>query len=145
VQWDEAKVRHILASQDLAYDPDSISARLPRAKAWLEKYNQEEAITLLDTVNTEYAGAMSAEQTEQIKRLHDFLVGNPGATIQEIETEVYAIPKKPDLDMKELAKLQRLFFKDVYNLLIHKDIGPRLSTFLWAVDRQKVLALLAIK
>jgi len=39
---------------------------------------------------------------------------------------------------------QRAFFKDVYNLLIGKDAGPRLSTFLWAANRETVLRLLDI-
>ena len=42
-----------------------------------------------------------------------------------------------------LKKAQRAFFKDVYNLLIGKDTGPRLGTFLWAVDRKRVASLLA--
>lgn len=146
VQWDEEKLRLILENQGAAYDSDSISARLPRAKAWLEKYNQEEAIALLNTPNTEYFAAIPAERIENIKRLHDFLANNQDASLQAIETEVYAIPQKPELDdMKELAKVQRGFFKDVYNLLIGNDIGPRLSTFLWASDRQKVLELLSTK
>ena len=143
VQWNEEKLREILDNQGVSYDSDSISARLPRARAWLEKYNQEEAISLIRSVNTTYLSTMSPEQIENIKRLHDFLVNNESASLQTIETEVYAIPKKPGVDdMKELARSQRAFFKDVYNLLIGNDIGPRLSTFLWASDRQKVVALL---
>ncbi len=144
VQWDNEKLRSILDNQGLAYDPVSVDARLPRAKAWLEKYNEEEAISVRDKVNEGYLASMSAEQIAHIKRLHDFLESHESASIQEIEAEVYAIPKKPDLDMKELARIQRSFFKDVYNLLVGNDVGPRLSTFLWAADRQKVLELLRV-
>ncbi len=143
VQWDEEKVKYLLSSQGLVYDMDSVSTRLPRAKAWLEKYNPEEIITLSDVINADYLAGMSAEQVEHIKQLRDFLVNNKDASLQTIEIKVYAIPKKPGVDdMKELAKLQRAFFKDVYNLLIANDIGPRLSTFLWASNRRKVLELL---
>ena len=64
--------------------------------------------------------------------------------IKEIEALVYSIPKNESLSQKENVPLQRAFFKDVYNLLIGKDTGPRLSTFLWAVDRKTVLRLLDI-
>jgi lysyl-tRNA synthetase class I len=55
---------------------------------------------------------------------------------------VYAIPKDESLSQKENAPLQRAFFKHVYMLLIGKDTGPRLSTFLSALPRETVLALL---
>ncbi len=144
VQWNEQKLRSILDSQGTSYDTASLTARLPRAKAWLEKYNAEEAIAFLESINAAYVADMSDERRTHIQQLREYLVAEESASIQDIEAKVYAIPKNPDLDIKELAKVQRAFFKDVYNLLIGSDIGPRLSTFLWAADRQKVLSLLDI-
>lgn len=144
VQWNEAKLMAILDSQGISYDAASVRARLPRAKAWLEKYNKEEAITLRDAQNTEYLAEMSPERRVHITELRTFLIDESTSSIEDIEAKVYAIPKQPDLDMKEMAKLQRAFFKDVYNLLISNDVGPRLSTFLWAADRSKILELLDI-
>ncbi len=145
VQWNETKLKEILDSQQTPYDPALISARLPRAKVWLERYNKDEAVTLLDNFNQEYASSMVEEQINQIGKLRDYLIENSQASIQDIETQVYAIPKQPDLDMQSLAKLQRAFFKDVYSLLVGNSVGPRLSTFLWAADRQKILELLDIE
>ncbi len=65
-------------------------------------------------------------------------------TVAELEVLAYAIPKDAALDQKANAARQRAFFKDVYNLLIGSDTGPRLSTFLWAVDRATVNSLLNI-
>ena len=87
---------------------------------------------------------MTDMRKERIKRLYNELVKSKDATIQELEVLVYDIPKSPDLSEDELKKEQRAFFKDVYNLLINKDTGPRLGTFLWAVDREQVLKLLNI-
>ena len=65
--------------------------------------------------------------------------------IKELEEFIYAIPKDPKLTQKENVPNQRAFFKDVYMLLIGKETGPRLSTFLWALPRDKVIMLLNFK
>lgn len=144
VQWDEEKLRSILDNQGMAYSKASVSERLPRVRAWLEQYNPEETIRLLETPNQAYHTEMSADQLQKVSHLHNYLQTNPAASVADIEAEVYAIPKVDGLELKELAPLQRAFFKDIYNLLIAKDAGPRLSTFLWAADRSTVLSLLDV-
>lgn len=139
VQWDEEKLKTILKDQDLIYDPESITSRIPRAKAWLERYNKSEAIKILDKPNIEYMRSMSKEQIDQVTKLYDVLTKSKDMSISELETIVYAIPKKPGDTSKQHVTTQRAFFKDVYNLLIGEDTGPRLSTFLWAANRDKVL------
>ncbi len=150
VQWDLEKMMDLLKSVDLSYDKNGVEIRLVRAKNWLTKYNPDEMIVIRDDVNKEYLAAMSDDAKKYVAELHDYLTGEI-ASIEELEQKVYAIPKdaRPDdsvgqdsLDQKENAKRQRAFFKDVYNLLISKDTGPRLSTFIWALPRQKVIELL---
>jgi lysyl-tRNA synthetase class 1 len=115
---------------------------LPKARAWLTSYNPEEIIELRDTINADYAATMDDKRRGQIRKLRVFLE-SPVNSISDLEHMVYAIPKDPALDDKATKVAQRGFFKDVYNLLISRDAGPRLSTFLWAVDRATVVKLLA--
>ena len=143
VQWQADKLTEIIKALGHDYAEESIARRLPLAKNWLMKYNQDEVIKLNDGVNTEYAKTLSDIRKEQIKTLRDELQ-NKDLNILELEKIVYRIPKLPELNEDELKKEQRAFFKDVYNLLIGKDTGPRLGTFLWAVDREKVIKLLNI-
>ena len=142
VQWQEDKLSHVLEALGHTYNPESISRRLILAKNWLVKYNPEEKIELNDSVNTAYASAMDDQRKAQIKRLREELEKNKESDIKTLDALVYEIPKSPDLSEEELKKAQRAFFKDVYNLLINKDTGPRLGTFLWAVDKNAVLKLL---
>jgi lysyl-tRNA synthetase, class I len=144
VQWDTEKINEIIKALDLSYSKESIEERFPKAKAWLETYNPEELITLSENVNSEYVSQMNDAQKGYISDLKEYLEANENAEIKQIEEKVYAIPKDESLDQKENAPLQRAFFKDVYNLLIASNKGPRLSTFLWAVDRKKVIELLNI-
>jgi lysyl-tRNA synthetase class 1 len=145
VQWQEDKLRKILDALKLSYAEESILSRLPLAKNWLMKYNPDEMIVLNKTPNIAFVDMLDDGQKELIQRLHDALKEMGDVDISELEALVYAIPKSPEFTEAELKKAQRAFFKNVYNLLISKDAGPRLGTFLWAVDREKVLSLLNIK
>ena len=144
MQWQNDKLETVLEALGLKYSVESITRRLLLARNWLTKYNPEEVIVLNKNINKEYSSLMTDTRKERIKRLYNELVKSKEATIQELEVLVYDIPKSPDLSEDELRKEQRAFFKDVYNLLINKDTGPRLGTFLWAVDREQVLKLLNI-
>jgi len=145
IQWDKKKLLEILKELELKYDEESIDVRLPRAKNWLETYNKDELIKLNDKINKDFLKQMSNEDKVNIKKLFEGLKSKDKKTIKDIETFVYDIPKDKNLSDKENAPNQRSFFKVVYNLLIGKNKGPRLSTFLWAVDRDKVLKLLDIE
>lgn len=143
VQWQPKKVMELLKGVNMDYDEKSVEIRLQKAKNWLEKYNEQEIIKLRNEVNGEYLSTMSDEAKQYIRTLHEKLTQKI-ATIQDLELLVYGIPKDPALSDKENSPRQRAFFKDVYNLLIGADTGPRLGTFLWAVDHEKVLKLLSI-
>jgi len=142
-QWDEEKTNQLVSDLEVNYDKHSIKLRLIKAKNWLEKYNPEEVIKLLDTANISYASTMVEESREQIKKLREELT-QKYSSIKELEQLVYSIPKDINKSDKENAPIQKEFFRHVYNLLIGKNAGPRLPTFLWAVDRKRVLKLLNI-
>jgi len=142
VQWDREKVESLAIGQGNNYTPESIDRRLPRAKVWLEKYNPDELIALLDKPNTEYFAGLDEAARGYVVQLAEYLESENPDSILELEKKAYSIPKDVNLSQEENSPRQRAFFKDVYNLLIGADTGPRLSTFLWAVDRKKVVSLL---
>ena len=144
VQWQEDKLFQVISELGLDFNKESISQRLPLAKNWLVKYNPDELIILNKEVNTEYLNSLNEEQKALVKKLHAELTTKPDASISDLEFLAYQIPKDPNLSEAELKIAQRAFFKDIYNLLISKDTGPRLGTFLWAADRASVLKLLDI-
>ncbi len=141
MQWDENKLIQFLKSVDLNYDESSISIRMQKARAWLETYNPSEMIVLRSDINKDYVATMSPESIANVQKFVAKLKEGV-TTTEELEKVMYDIPKDTVLTDKENAPRQRAFFKDIYNLLISVDTGPRLSTFLWALDRKKVLELL---
>jgi len=62
--------------------------------------------------------------------------------LEKLTSFVYSIPKKPELTENEKKIEQRNFFKNVYQMLIDADTGPRLPTFLLALGKEKVKKLL---
>lgn len=142
-QWQPEKLRELAEQSGIPCSAASIAVRLPKARAWLTSYNPEEIIELRGTPNADYAAALDDKRRAQIVKLRAFLEGAV-TSIAALDENLYGIPKDPALDEKATKVAQRGFFKDVYNLLIGKDAGPRLSTFLWAIDRATVLRLLAV-
>lgn len=144
VQWDADKLEEVLRASGHAYGRASIEARLPRAREWLDEYNPQDKFELLSVPNSEYASTLSEESRAHVEALRVALEEKKDASVEELEHLVYNIPKKEGLTEPETKKAQRAFFAHVYNLLIGKDTGPRLSTFLWALNRERVLVLLAV-
>mgnify|MGYP001567788536 CR=1 FL=1 len=142
VQWDVDRVAYMLESLDMHYDRASIESRLKKAKDYLEKYHPEEVVALLSEPYMSYVSNMSHDRVGLIAKLRDVLESGEN-DIAKLEVLMYDIPKREGMSEEEKKKAQRDFFKDVYQRLIGKDTGPRLSTFLWAADRARVLKLLA--
>lgn len=142
-QWNEEKVGKLVSDLSLNYDSSSIRLRLSKARNWLVEYNPDEVVQLLNEINTAYAETLPEISKQQIKKLKDELTKTYDSVV-ELEKLVYSIPKDESKTDQENAPAQKEFFRHVYNLLIGRDAGPRLSTFLWAVDRQLVLKLLSL-
>ncbi len=123
---------------------DQFKDRLERAKYWLEQCSPENVNRLRPYRNWEVYEALSEEEKKEIALLHDY-IKKGGYSLDELNQELYAIPKQVmgDLeDAKELMKIQGQFFKNVYRLLIDKEKGPRLYLFLYAIEPDKYVNLL---
>ena len=126
------------------YKYEDFADRLQRAKYWLEQCSPESVNRLRTYRNWELYNSFTDEEKKEIELLCDFLKTD-GYTLDDLNSELYAIPKKifgEDMDPKELKNVQGQFFKNVYKLIIDKERGPRLYLFLFAVDKDSYLGLL---
>ena len=126
------------------YKYEQFADRLERAKFWLEQCAPEQVNRLRKTRNFEVWNELNDKEKETIAALHSYMA-NGNYTLDELNTELYAIPKAiyPDLtDQKELKAIQGKFFKTVYKLLIDKEQGPRLYLFLYAIEKDRFIHLL---
>ena len=126
------------------YKEADFADRLDRAKFWLEQCAPDQVNKLRATRNFEVYNALNDDEKKTIELLHAY-IAKGGYTLDELNSELYAIPKAvygTELTDKELKGVQGTFFKNVYKLLIDKEKGPRLYLFLYAIESDKYVGLL---
>ena len=116
-----------------------------KAKFWLRTCSPESEYIILSKRNWPYYRTMNEAERECVRRLKEY-IEKGGYTLDSLQAELYAIPKLvyPDKaeDKNALKGVQSKFFKDVYNLILGRDRGPRLYLYLFAVDPARYLRLL---
>ena len=126
------------------YKYEQFADRLDRAKFWLEQCAPDQVNKLRATRNFEVYGELDEKERAAIAALYEYMT-NSTYTLDELNAELYAIPKRiySDItDQKELKGIQGKFFKTVYRLLIDKEQGPRLYLVLYAIEKDRFIHLL---
>ncbi len=126
------------------YKEADFADRLNRAKFWLEQCAPEQVNKLRVTRNFEVYNTLTDDEKKQIELLHAY-IAKGGYTLDELNAELYAIPKTvygTEMSDKELKGIQGAFFKTVYKMLIDKERGPRLYLFLYAINSEEYVGLL---
>ena len=126
------------------YTAEQFADRLDRAKFWLEQCAPDQVNKLRATRNFEVYNELDENSKKAIELLHAY-ISKGGYTLDELNAELYAIPKQiygTDMTDKEMKALQGAFFKNVYKLLIDREKGPRLYLFLYAIDSAEYVKLL---
>ena len=143
VDFDEDVLETVFDKIGTPYVKSTFAERSKLARYWLENCSPESVYRLLETPNSEYYNTLDDNAKTEIALLREYLAKGD-YDLDGLQAELYAIPKRTNAttDEKVLKKLQGAFFKNVYQLLIGKEKGPRLYLFLFAIDRQKYLHLL---
>ena len=126
------------------YKEADFADRLHRAKFWLEQCAPDQVNKLRVTRNFDVYNSLTDEEKKEIELLHAY-IAKGGYTLDELNSELYAIPKAvygTEMTDKELKGIQGAFFRTVYKLLIDKEKGPRLYLFLYAIESEKYVGLL---
>ena len=127
------------------YTKEEFAELFEKAKFWLRTCSPQSEYVILSKRNWPYYRGMNEAERECIRQLKAF-IEQGGFTLDSLQAELYAIPKRvfPDKaeDKNALKEVQSKFFKDVYNLILGRDRGPRLYLYLFAVDSSRYLHLL---
>lgn len=126
------------------YKREQFADRLERARYWLEQCAPDQVNKLRAGRAWDVYEALDDDEKKEISLLCAYIKAG-GYSLDELNTELYAIPKQvygADKPEKELKALQGNFFKTVYKLLIDRERGPRLYLFLYAIDPARYVGLL---
>lgn len=145
VDFNAEMMEKLFAKIGTPYTADEFEERFEKAKFWLRTCSPESENVLLKKRNWQYYKTMNEQERACVKQLKEY-IEKGGYTLESLQSELYAIPKRvyPDKadDKNALKEVQSKFFKDVYNLLLSRDKGPRLYLYLFAVDADRYLNLL---
>ncbi len=144
VNFNVGMVRHLMSKIGYNYTEEELSERLGLARNWVEECSPQSMNRIRAERNWEVYNTFTDEEKEEIRLLHSYL-SNGGYTLDELQTELYAIPRQVrglTREDKALRTIQGQFFSNVYRLLIDKEKGPRLYLFLFAISPESYLHLL---
>jgi lysyl-tRNA synthetase class 1 len=145
VNFNPAVLETVFAKIGTPYSQEDFSERLGLAQNWLEMCSPESVNRIHVHRNWGYFESLSDSAKREIAVLHENLTVN-SYEIDALGTMLYAVPataRGAEIeDAKHKRAVQTEFFKNVYQLLIGKDQGPRLYLFLHALEKGQYLHLL---
>lgn len=144
VNFDIGLLETVLQKNGTPYTYDQFRDRLDRARYWLEFCAPEQVYRLRTMRNWDYYDTLSDIQKQEIAALHRNLSARE-YSLEELNVMIYDVPLKlrdGELDDKMKKKVQIPFFKNVYQLMLNRDQGPRLYLFLDALNKMDYLHLL---
>lgn len=143
VNWDPDLLEVLFEKIGSPYKRKEFLPRLSLARCWLEFCSPESIVKLNENKNTAFFDALTDGEKQTIRTLCSYLrtqsfdLEGMKAMLYRVVTDVFG-----ELENEEKKVRQAQFFRNVYNLLISRDQGPRLYLFLTAVDKDKIIALL---
>ena len=122
---------------------EEFAERLALAKFWLEQCSPENAYKLRSIRDFAVFDALSDDEKQEIRLLFEHL-STVDDSLDDLNTFLYSVSRTvfPGGDDKAIKQKQGRFFKNVYQLLLNKEKGPRLYLFLHAIDKARYLPLL---
>ncbi len=112
------------------HDQKRLRVRAECAKNWIQKYADEE---FKFTVQEKVQVTLVDQEKEILHQLADKLLEKEW-TDKELHEEMYVLCTNAEFPPKD-------FFKLTYNVLVNKDKGPRLASFILEIGREKVAEL----
>jgi lysyl-tRNA synthetase class 1 len=111
-----------------------IARRLTLARKWVHKHAPDMSVKINDELPKEISLALTAQQKLALQSLAKVL----GKEIDQAKlyNSFYEISKSRNLPTKD-------FFRAAYQVLINRQVGPRLAPFIMALGRERVRAILA--
>jgi lysyl-tRNA synthetase class 1 len=115
-----------LTNEDIEY----VKNRLKFAKKWVHSFAPEQYKFHLQKKISDIR--LDDKQKLALKEIIEVLSKNKKITETELHNSFYEISRKIDLDPKDL-------FKAAYKVLINKEKGPRLASFILTIGKKKVI------
>lgn len=113
------------------FDKKRLLARITCTKNWIEKYAPDDfKFSIIEEPKINLNESQKAIVSALIK-----LLENNNLNDEELHKEFYTISEKHSIKAPE-------FFKLMYNIIINKDKGPKLASFIITIGKKRVITIL---
>lgn len=132
IQIYDSDINKVVSYFDLKnkFDQDRLKTRTECAANWIKKHAPEE---FRFTVQEECQVTLSKEEKEVLHQLASKLIEKEW-TDKELHEEMYVLCTNNEFPPKD-------FFKTAYRVLINKEKGPKLASFILEIGRERVAKL----
>lgn len=121
---------------------DSLDIIASDSQRYIE-FLPEKTFNLLAQPNVEFISIMEPKRIHQIRSLVKFLK-DENINSDKLNQFIFDLPKEADFSPKENKSEQFEFFRNIYQLLMGTDYGPRLAYFLLDADKKQIFNLLNV-
>ena len=131
-ELNEEKTLNFFKNKMEGINEEKLKVRIKCAKNWLEKYADEQfKFSVLKTkVNLSEFSELEQNVLRKLKEKIEISENE-----EELTSNLFEIPKETGMNPKD-------FFKLCYKVIINKERGPKLASFIWEVGKDKVLNIL---
>lgn len=114
----------------------------PRKSRRFAEIDDEHSYRLLEKPNLEYIASLQPADIKHFQELRKLLRRRSTLSTDAFSTQLYAIPTSAAVSKRDRRERQLRFFQQIYQLLLGRDSGPRLTIFLADVDLVHIRTLL---
>lgn len=122
------------------YTVEEITRISHRVAHWMNDWNPNRLVSINDEKNTLYYNNLPELQQEKVKQLAGLLAFEPTLSGDALMKNIYAICHQDD--KKRMREYQKDLFRNVYQLVMNENSGPRLPLLISAVGSEKIIELL---
>ncbi|MDQ0268163.1 lysine--tRNA ligase [Cytobacillus purgationiresistens] len=140
VNFNEQALQTALSKSGEWYTTEELATICNRAEYWLRYWKTDTLIKVNEDQNISYYRTLSSEDKNRIEQVVIILKNESGLMGEQLMKRIYAICHEED--KKKMKQNQRNLFKNVYQLLINEESGPRLPLLFSAIGTERVIRLL---
>ena len=141
VNYDVNMLKELLSKDGIDTNCKEFNNRLELARFWVTNYGVDYQVHILENKNYEYYNSLNNLEKEWLSSTIKLLDNDFNST-DELQTALYDVVKDGILVDKKLKQTQKRYFQILYNMLLGKDMGPKLGLFLMAVNKNMIKDLL---
>lgn len=131
---EKATLEYFRESIENSNDEDRLAIRISCVKNWLNKYADEQfKFRVQSKKDEEYYNSLDDKSKNALEMLKNAIKIHDNE--DDLSTAIFSIPKELEMNMSD-------FFTLAYKVIVGKEKGPKLASFIMEIGRERIISLL---